>query len=106
MEVDAGDISAIPGAPCRKLLRALAAIDVLVTDQPNPTLLRNWREALQVRKDAHVATSEDHGNLFGAALPIGIERAVDTGRLRPGGHLVLGGFAYAQPITLRSLLVS
>lgn len=46
-------------------------------------------------KDAHVDTFEDHGNLFGAALPIGIERAVDTGRLRPGGHLVLGGFAHA-----------
>jgi len=80
---------------CRAAGLPLAAIDVLVTNQPNPTFLRNWREALQVPKDAHVDTFEDHGNLFGAALPIGIERAVDTGRLRPGDHLVLGGFAHA-----------
>jgi 3-oxoacyl-[acyl-carrier-protein] synthase III len=80
---------------CRAAGLPLAAIDVLVTNQPNPIFLRNWREALQVPRDAHVHTFEEHGNLFGAALPIGIERAVDTGRLRPGNHLVLGGFAHA-----------
>jgi 3-oxoacyl-[acyl-carrier-protein] synthase III len=80
---------------CRAAGLPLAAIDVLVTNQPNPIFLRNWREALQVPRDAHVHTFEEHGNLFGAALPIGIERAVDTGLLRPGNHLVLGGFAHA-----------
>jgi 3-oxoacyl-[acyl-carrier-protein] synthase-3 len=80
---------------CRAAGLPLAAIDVLVTNQPNPILLRNWREALQVPKDAHVDTFEEHGNLFGAAIPIGITRAVDTGRLRPGNRLVLGGFSHA-----------
>jgi 3-oxoacyl-[acyl-carrier-protein] synthase III len=80
---------------CRAARLPLAAIDVLVTNQPNPILLRNWREALQVPRDAHVDTFEEHGNLFGAAIPIGITRAVDTGRLRPGNRLVLGGFSHA-----------
>jgi 3-oxoacyl-[acyl-carrier-protein] synthase-3 len=80
---------------CRAAGLPPAAIDVLVTNQPNPILLRNWREALQVPKDAHVDTFEEHGNLFGAAIPIGITRAVDTGQLRPGNRLVLGGFSHA-----------
>lgn len=80
---------------CRAAGLPLAAIDVLVTNQPNPILLRNWREALQVPRDAHVDTFEEHGNLFGAAIPIGITRAIDTGRLRPGNRLVLGGFSHA-----------
>jgi 3-oxoacyl-[acyl-carrier-protein] synthase-3 len=80
---------------CRAANLPLAGIDVLVTNQPNPTFLRNWREALQVDADAHVHTFEEHGNLFGAALPISIERAVDRGTLAPGDHLVLGGFAHA-----------
>jgi 3-oxoacyl-[acyl-carrier-protein] synthase III len=80
---------------CKAAGLPLADIDVLVTNQPNPTFLRNWREALQVAPEAHVHTYEEHGNLFGAAMPISIERAVDTGRLKPGDHLVLGGFAHA-----------
>lgn len=80
---------------CRAARLPFAAIDVLVTNQPNPILLRNWREALQVPRDAHVDTFEEYGNLFGAAIPIGITRAVDTGRLRPGNRLVLGGFSHA-----------
>jgi len=88
-------VPAIVKDACKSAGLPLEAIDVLVTNQPNPTFLRNWREALQVDKDAHVHTFEEHGNLFGAALPISIERASDSGRLKPGSHLILGGFAHA-----------
>lgn len=71
------------------------ALDVLVTNQPNPMLLRNWREALLLPKEKHVETYEEYGNLFGAALPVGVERALDTGALKPGGLLALGGFSHA-----------
>jgi 3-oxoacyl-[acyl-carrier-protein] synthase III len=88
-------VPAIVKDACRTANLPLAEIDVLVTNQPNTTFLRNWREALQVDADRHVHTFEEYGNLFGAALPIGIERAVETGRLAPDDHLVLGGFAHA-----------
>ncbi len=71
------------------------AIDVLVTNQPNATFLRNWRESLQLPEERHVHTFAEHGNLFGAAVPISIERAVDTGKLVAGKKLVLGGFSHA-----------
>jgi 3-oxoacyl-[acyl-carrier-protein] synthase-3 len=70
-------------------------IDVLVTNQPTPIFLRNWREALQLPVEAHVDTFVEHGNLFGAAIPICVERAVETGRVKRGSKLVLGGFSHA-----------
>jgi len=70
-------------------------IGVMVTNQPNPVFLRNWREAMLLQEDQHVNTYEEHGNLFGAAIPIGIERALDQGKLNYGDHLVLGGFSHA-----------
>jgi len=72
-----------------------AAIDVLVTNQPNPVFLRNWRESLELPIDAHVHTFPEHGNLFGAGIPISLERAEERGKLRPGSHVVLGGFSHA-----------
>ncbi len=71
------------------------AIDTLITNQPSHIFLRNWREALELKKEAHVDSFEEHGNLFGAALPINIARAVSSGRLKAGSKLVLGGFSHA-----------
>ncbi len=70
-------------------------IDVLVTNQPNATFLRNWREALLLPPEKHVHTFDEHGNLFGAAMPICIERALANGALTKGKTLALGGFSHA-----------
>ena len=70
-------------------------IGALITNQPNPTFLRNWREALQVPEERHVHTFYEHGNLFGAAMPICLERANDDGKLEDGSVVVLGGFSHA-----------
>jgi len=56
---------------------------------------RPCREALQLPRERHVDTYEEHGNLFGAALPISPERAVDSGALQPGNKVALGGFSHA-----------
>jgi 3-oxoacyl-[acyl-carrier-protein] synthase-3 len=80
---------------CRRAELPTSAIGTLITNQPNGLFLRNWREALQVPADRHVSTFERHGNLFGAALPICLEEAIDSGRLKADSHLVLGGFAHA-----------
>jgi 3-oxoacyl-[acyl-carrier-protein] synthase-3 len=79
-------------------------LDVLVTNQPNTIFLRNWREALFVPKERHVDTFEEYGNLFGAALPIGIERALDEGKLRKGSLLALGGFSHAGDYAAASIV--
>jgi 3-oxoacyl-[acyl-carrier-protein] synthase-3 len=80
---------------CRRAGLPTSEIGTLITNQPNNLFLRNWREALQVPQARHVSTFERHGNLFGAALPICLEEAIDSGQLKAGSHLVLGGFAHA-----------
>ena len=80
---------------CHRAEVPTSEIDTLITNQPNRLFLRNWREAVQTSKANHVETFERHGNLFGAALPICIEEAVNTGRLKKDTNLVLGGFSHA-----------
>ncbi len=70
-------------------------IDRLITNQPNRIFLRNWREALMLPEDAHIHTLPEHGNLFGAALPICLERGWAEGRLQPGQRLMMAGFSHA-----------
>jgi len=75
--------------------RRIEDISVLVTNQPNALMLRNWREALLVPPNKHVNTYEEHGNLFGAAMPICIERAIESQLMSKGDLLVIGGFSHA-----------
>jgi 3-oxoacyl-[acyl-carrier-protein] synthase-3 len=72
-----------------------AALDLLATNQPNAIFLRNWREALLLPEERHVDTLDEYGNLFGAAIPINLERAQQTGRLKPGSLVALAGFSHA-----------
>jgi 3-oxoacyl-[acyl-carrier-protein] synthase-3 len=80
---------------CRLADLPTREIGTLITNQPNNLFLRNWREALQVPAHRQVSTFERHGNLFGAALPVCLEDAIDSGHLKANSHLVLGGFAHA-----------
>ena len=80
---------------CEDLGRVPAEIDALITNQPNRTFLRNWREALGLPPDRHPDTFDTCGNLFGAAIPVTLDRAIRTGGLKDGSLLVLGGFAHA-----------
>jgi 3-oxoacyl-[acyl-carrier-protein] synthase III len=80
---------------CRLAELPTREIGTLITNQPNNLFLRNWREALQVPAHRQVSTFERHGNLFGAALPICLAEAIDSGQLQANTHLVLGGFAHA-----------
>jgi 3-oxoacyl-[acyl-carrier-protein] synthase-3 len=82
-------------AACKQAEITSQDIGVLLTNQPHPIFLRNWREALQVKREQHVDTFSEHGNLFGAALPISFERALDTGKIARGTKVVFGGFSHA-----------
>jgi 3-oxoacyl-[acyl-carrier-protein] synthase III len=80
---------------CLQAELSTGQIGTLITNQPNRIFLRNWREALELPPGRHVSTFERHGNLFGAALPICLAEAIDSGHLKNGSHLVMGGFAHA-----------
>jgi len=89
---------------CRRANLPTSEIGTLITNQPNRIFLRNWREALDVPPERHVSTFERHGNLFGAALPLCFEEAIESGQLVPGNHLVLGGFAHAGDFSAAAVI--
>lgn len=80
---------------CQSAGLAPKDIDLLVTNQPNPVFLRNWREALELPKEKHADTFDKYGNLFGAGIPVTLDEAIEAGQLRPGDRLVVGGFSHA-----------
>jgi 3-oxoacyl-[acyl-carrier-protein] synthase-3 len=82
-------------AACKEAGVRAREIKLLVTNQPNPIFLRNWREALELPPAVHHDTFDRYGNLFGAALPINLEDAIARGKLHPGDLLVMGGFSHA-----------
>jgi 3-oxoacyl-[acyl-carrier-protein] synthase-3 len=70
-------------------------LDLLVTNQPNRLLLRNWNEALGIAPERHRDTFHECGNLFGVAIPVNLEAAVLDGQIGPGDIVMMAGFAHA-----------
>lgn len=80
---------------CRLAAVRVQDIGLLVTNQPNPIFLRNWREALEIPAASHHDTYDKYGNLFGAAIPINLDDALESGRLTEDTLVALGGFSHA-----------
>lgn len=70
-------------------------IDLFVTNQPNRVFLRNWREALELPKERHQDTFDECGNLFGAGIPVNLDRALSGGRVKDGDVILMAAFAHA-----------
>ncbi|EWC61034.1 3-oxoacyl-[acyl-carrier-protein] synthase, KASIII [Actinokineospora spheciospongiae] len=82
-------------AVCDRIGVDTADIDLLVTNQPNRVFLRTWREALRLPAERHPDTFDDCGNLFGAAMPLTLDRELRAGRVPDGSLVVFAGFAHA-----------
>jgi 3-oxoacyl-[acyl-carrier-protein] synthase III len=70
-------------------------LDLLVTNQPNRLLLRNWNEALGISPERHRDTFHECGNLFAVAIPVNFEAAVADGQIGAGDIAMMAGFAHA-----------
>jgi 3-oxoacyl-[acyl-carrier-protein] synthase III len=76
-------------AVCDRIAVKPADLDLLVTNQPNRLLLRNWHEALEIPPERHRDTFGECGNLFAVGIPVNLEAAInDAGcgaalRVRP-----------------------
>jgi 3-oxoacyl-[acyl-carrier-protein] synthase III len=70
-------------------------LDLLVTNQPNRFLLRNWREALELPTERHRDTFNHCGNLFAAGIPINLNAAIDDGQIKAGDVVMMAAFAHA-----------
>jgi 3-oxoacyl-[acyl-carrier-protein] synthase-3 len=82
-------------AVCDRIGMRSKDLDFLVTNQPNRVFLRNWRDALEVPKEKHRDTFNEYGNLFGAGIPINLERAISEGQLNNGDVVMMAAFAHA-----------
>jgi 3-oxoacyl-[acyl-carrier-protein] synthase III len=82
-------------AVCDRIGRKSKDIDLLVTNQPNRVFLRNWREALELPKERHVDTFDECGNLFAAGIPVNLDRAISSGKLKKGDVVLMSAFAHA-----------
>jgi 3-oxoacyl-[acyl-carrier-protein] synthase III len=82
-------------AVCHRIGMSPKDVDLLVTNQPNRVFLRNWREALELPESKHVDTFEECGNLFGAGIPVNLDRAITDGKLAAGDVALMAGFAHA-----------
>ena len=71
-------------AVCDRIALPAKDIDLLITNQPNRAFLRNWRDALELPESRHVDTFDECGNLFGAGIPVNLDRAIRDGRLDAG----------------------
>jgi 3-oxoacyl-[acyl-carrier-protein] synthase-3 len=70
-------------------------LDLLVTNQPNRLLLRNWSEALGIAPERHRDTFHECGNLFAVGIPVNFEAAVSDGQIAAGDIVMMAGFAHA-----------
>jgi 3-oxoacyl-[acyl-carrier-protein] synthase III len=70
-------------------------LDLLVTNQPNRLLLRNWDEALELPPERHRDTFGECGNLFAVGIPVSLEAAIDDGQVKAGDVVMMAGFANA-----------
>ena len=82
-------------AVCHRIGMKSKDVDLFVTNQPNRVFLRNWRDALELPKARHVDTFDECGNLFGAAIPINLDRAITGGRISAGDTVLMAAFAHA-----------
>ena len=82
-------------AVCDRIGLSSKDIDLLVTNQPNRVFLRNWREALEVPESRHLDTFDECGNLFGAGIPINLDRAISDGQVKAGDVVMMAAFAHA-----------
>ena len=78
-------------AVCDRIGMEPKDLDLLVTNQPNRVFLRNWREALELPAERHVDTFDECGNLFGAGIPVNLDRAISEGQLKKGDVVMMAG---------------
>ncbi|CAM2939503.1 3-oxoacyl-ACP synthase [Mycobacterium intermedium] len=82
-------------AVCDRIGLRAKDIDLFVSNQPNRVFLRNWREALELPKERHQDTFDECGNLFGAGIPVNLDRAISDGRVKNGDVVLMAAFAHA-----------
>jgi 3-oxoacyl-[acyl-carrier-protein] synthase-3 len=78
--------------------RTEADVDWLIPHQANIRIMQGTARRLKLPLDKLVVTVDEHGNTSAASIPLALDHAVKTGRIRRGDTLMLegvgGGFTW------------
>jgi 3-oxoacyl-[acyl-carrier-protein] synthase-3 len=69
-----------------------ADLDLLILHQSNLRMLEAIMKTLELPMTKTVTTVESYGNTAAASIPLTLQKAWETGRLRPGSRVMLCGF--------------
>jgi len=78
--------------------KTAADIDWLVPHQANIRIMQSTARKLKLPMDKVIVTVDQHGNTSAASIPLALDSAVRSGRIKPGDLLLLegvgGGFTW------------
>lgn len=75
-----------------KLNYTIEDIDLLVPHQANIRIIDSAIKKLKIDKDKVVINLDKYGNMSAASIPVALDEAVKTGRIKDGDKLLLVGF--------------
>ncbi|MFZ5542136.1 MAG: beta-ketoacyl-ACP synthase III [Pseudomonadota bacterium] len=82
----------------QKAGRSEEDIDWLIPHQANIRIMQGTARKLKMPLDKLIVTVDEHGNTSAASIPLALDAAVRSGRIRPGDTLMLegvgGGFTW------------
>jgi 3-oxoacyl-[acyl-carrier-protein] synthase-3 len=88
-------IATVPGVVSALLAEhglAPSDLDLVILHQSNLRLIEAIMAALGLPMERAATTVESYGNTAAASIPLTLNRALETGRLRPGSRVMLCGF--------------
>ena len=67
-------------------------LDLVILHQSNLRMLEAIMRSLELPMDRTITTIESYGNTAAASIPLTLQKAAESGRIRPGGHIAMCGF--------------
>jgi 3-oxoacyl-[acyl-carrier-protein] synthase III len=93
-----GVLESAARAALAKAGKTEADIDWLIPHQANIRIMQGTAKKLKLPQDKLVVTVDQHGNTSAASIPLALDAAVRSGKVRPGDTLMLegvgGGFTW------------
>jgi len=93
-----GVLDAAARAVLEKAGRSSADVDWLIPHQANIRIMRGTARKLKMPLDKLIVTVDEHGNTSAASIPLALDVAVRSGRVKPGDTVLLegvgGGFTW------------
>jgi 3-oxoacyl-[acyl-carrier-protein] synthase-3 len=93
-----GVLEDVARAVLAKAGRGEADIDFLIPHQANIRIMHSTAKRLRLAADKVIVTVDEHGNTSAASIPLALDVAVRSGRIRRGHRLMLegvgGGFTW------------